>query len=121
MQARDIWRRKRVVPHPGHELWAARETARRGDVDAAIEVMRRAVDELRQAGRPFFGVWGTGVLVESLLERGAAADLAEAKRRSTDCRTCRPDHRLGVRRYTLLRLRALLARPAATTLPTATS
>ena len=64
---------------PVAELWAAQERARRGDRDAAIAVMRQAVDELHQAGRPFFGVWGTGVLVETLLERGAEGDLAEAQ------------------------------------------
>ena len=41
--------------------------------------MRQAVDELHQAGRLFYGVWGTGVLVETLLERGAEGDLAEAQ------------------------------------------
>ena len=64
---------------PVTELWVARERARRGDRDAAIAVMRQAVDELHQAGRLFYGVWGTGVLVETLLERGAEGDLAEAQ------------------------------------------
>ena len=41
--------------------------------------MREAVDELHQAGRLGFGVFGTGVLVETLLERGAEGDLAEAQ------------------------------------------
>ena len=41
--------------------------------------MRKAVDELHQAGRLGYGVWGTGVLVETLLERGAEGDLAEAQ------------------------------------------
>ena len=64
---------------PVTELWAARERARRGDRDAAIAVMRQAVDELHQAGRLVYGVLGTGVLVETLLERGAEGDLAEAQ------------------------------------------
>ena len=64
---------------PVAELWTARERARRGDRDAAIPVMRQAVDELYQAGRLGFGVWGTGVLVEALLERGAEGDLAGAQ------------------------------------------
>ena len=80
MQARDIWLRKRALfLIPVTDVWAARETARRGDRDAAIPVMRQAVDELRQAGHLFYGVWGTGVLVETLLERGAEGDLAEAQ------------------------------------------
>ena len=80
MQTRDIWLRKRALfLIPVTDVWAARETARRGDRDAAIEVMRQAVDELRQAGYLFYGVWGTGVLVETLLERGDQGDLAEAQ------------------------------------------
>ena len=80
VQARDIWLRKRALfLVPVIELWAARERARRGDRDAAIAVMRQAVDELHQAGRLGYGVWGTGVLVETLLERGAEGDLAEAQ------------------------------------------
>src|SRR5439155_23161352 len=73
VQVRDISLRKQVGLQmlPIHELWAARERAGRGDGDAALPVMRKAVNELHQAGRPFFGVWGTGVLVETLLERGA--------------------------------------------------
>ena len=72
--------------------------------------MRKAVDELHQAGKLFYGVWGTGVLVETLLERGTEGDLAEAKRRSTGWRTCRSDEGSAMREITLLRLRALLAR-----------
>jgi hypothetical protein len=40
--------------------------------------MRQAVGDLRQAGHFFYGVWGTGVLVETLLERGADANGAGA-------------------------------------------
>src|SRR4029077_3658570 len=64
---------------PVAELWIARETARRGDRDAAIPAMRKAVDVLYQAGRLGWAVSGTGVLVETLLERGAEGDLAEAQ------------------------------------------
>ncbi len=54
------WRAPFLVPVA--ELWVARERARRGDRDAAIRVMRQAVDELHQAGRLGYGVWGAGVL-----------------------------------------------------------
>ena len=80
VQVHDIWVRERALfLVPVTELWVARERARRGDRDAAIPVMRKAVDEMHQAGRLFYGVWGTGVLVETLLERGAEGDLAEAQ------------------------------------------
>jgi hypothetical protein len=61
------------------ELLAALEKARRGERDAVIPVMRSAVDELHRDGRLGYGVWGTGVLVETLAERGAEGDLAEAQ------------------------------------------
>lgn len=78
MRARDVWSRKRVqFLIPVTDIWAAKEAARCGDHDAAIQEMRRAVDELRD-GYLFYRVWGAGVLVESLLERGALGDLAEA-------------------------------------------
>jgi hypothetical protein len=91
-------------------LWAARETARRGDPDAAIAVMRKAVDELYQAGRLGWGVWGIGILVETLLERGAEDDLAEAQEAIDRLANLPADEGLAVREITLLRLRALLSR-----------
>ena len=91
-------------------LWAARERARRGDRDAAIAVMRQAVDELHQAGRLGYGVWGTGVLVETLLERGAEGDLAEAQEAIDWLANLPADDGSAMREITLLRLRALLAR-----------
>ena len=95
---------------PVTELWAARERARRGDRDAAIAVMRKAVDDLHHAGRLFYGVWGTGVLVETLLEHGAEGDLAEAQE-AIDWLTNLPaDDDSAMLEITLLRLRALLAR-----------
>ena len=41
--------------------------------------MRKAVDGLHRAGRLPYGVLGTGILVETLLEGGAEGDLAEAQ------------------------------------------
>jgi hypothetical protein len=110
MQARDIWLCKRGLSLiPVTDLWVARETARRGDRDAAIEVMRQAVDELRQAGGLFYGVWGTGVLVQTLLERGAEGNVAEAQG-AIDWLANQPDDGSAIPAITLLRLRALLAR-----------
>ena len=71
--------------------------------------MRQAVDELHQAGRLGFGVLGTGVLVEALLERGAEGDLAEAQE-AIDRLAKLPDDGSAVREITLLRVRTLLAR-----------
>jgi class 3 adenylate cyclase len=95
---------------PVIELWAARERARCGERDAAIAVMRQVVEELHQAGRPFYGVWGTGVLVQTLLERGAEGDLAEAQEAIDRLANLPADDGSAIREITLLRLRALLAK-----------
>ena len=112
VQARDISLRKQVGLQalPVVELWVARERARRGERDAAIAVMRQAVDELHQAARPFYGVWGTGILVETLLERGAEGDVAEAQQAIDRLANLPATEGWVVRDITLLRLRALLAR-----------
>jgi hypothetical protein len=111
MQTRDIWLGKRIrFLIPVTDLWAARETASRGDLDAAIPLMRRAVDELRHAENLFYGVWGTGVLVEALLERGAQGDLAEAQEAIDWLANLVADDGSAMREIALLRSRTLLAR-----------
>ena len=95
---------------PLTELLAARERARRGDRDAAIPVMRQALDVLHQAGQLGYGVFGTGVLVEALLERGAEGDLAEAQEAICRLADLSADDGSAMLEITLLRLRALLAR-----------
>jgi hypothetical protein len=111
VQAREFWRERVPFLLPVTEVWAARERARRGERDAAIAVMRQAVDELHQAGRlGGYGVWGTGVLVEMLLERGAEGDLAEAQKAFDWLANVRADRGSAMREITLLRLRAMLAR-----------
>jgi len=111
MQTRDIWLGKRVrFLIPATDVWAARETARRGDRDAAIPVMRQAVGEMRQAEHLFYGVWGTGILVQTLLERGAQGDLAEAHEAIDWLANLRADQDSPMLEITLLRLQALLAR-----------
>jgi hypothetical protein len=110
VQARE-WQRERMPSLvPATELLAGREMARRGDRDAAIPVLRTAVDELHQAGRLGYGVFGTGVLAETLLERGAEGDLAEAQEAIVRLANLRPDQNWAIRDITVLRLRALLAR-----------
>ncbi len=112
-RARETWLRLHVhFLLPVTELWAARETAKRGDRDAAIPVMRTAVDDLRRAGDLGYGVWAAGVLAETLLERGTEADVAEAQG-LFDWLANLPadgtDQDWAVRDVTLLRLRALFA------------
>jgi len=110
VQVRKFARERAPFLVPVTELWVARDRARRGDCDAAIPVMRQALDELHQAGRLAYGVWGTGVLVETLLERGAEGDLAEAREAIDRLANLRADPGSAIPEITLLRLRALLAR-----------
>jgi hypothetical protein len=110
VQARDIWRKRVPFLVPVTEVWAAREKARRGDRDAAIPVMRKTADDLHREGGVGYGVWATGVLVETLLERGAEGDLAEAEEAIDRLANLRADDGSAMRDITLLRLRALLAR-----------
>ncbi len=110
-QARDIWLRKRALfLIPVTDVWAAREAARRGDHDAAIAVMRKAVDELGAAGNLFYGVWGTSVLAQTLLERGTQSDVAEAQHEIDRLTILCADQRSTMLEIALLRLRALVSR-----------
>jgi hypothetical protein len=95
---------------PVADLWIARARARCGDRDAAIAVMREAVAELRHAERPTYGAWGTGVLVKTLLERGAEGDVAEAQQEFDRLTALAADHDSAILDITLLRLRTMLAR-----------
>jgi len=93
------------------DVYAARERARRGDRDGAIPFMRAAVDHLFREGHlQMWGVPMTGVLVETLLDRGADGDVAEAEAAIERLATAPADEGLVMRDIWLLRLRALLAR-----------
>jgi hypothetical protein len=73
--------------------------------------MRAAVDHLFRDGQLLaWGVAATGVLVETPLDRGADADVAEAEAAITRLADAPADDGLVIREIWLLRLRALLAR-----------
>jgi hypothetical protein len=92
------------------DVYVARETTRRGDRDQAIPLMRAAVDHLVRDGQLLsWGVLGTGVLVETLLDRGAEGDVVEAEAAIERLAAAPADEGLVIRDIWLLRLRALLA------------
>jgi class 3 adenylate cyclase len=108
-----------VFLHRGHNLgelpivnvYLARERARGGDRDDAISLMRAAVDDLFREGQLLaWGAQATGVLVETILNRGADADVAEAEAAIERLAAAPTDDSLAVRDIWLLRLQALLAR-----------
>jgi hypothetical protein len=91
--------------------YLARERARCGDRDGAVPLVRAAADHLFGEGHLLmWGVPATGVLVETLLDRGADADVAEAEAAIERLAATPADEGLVVREIWLLRLRALLAR-----------
>jgi hypothetical protein len=91
----------------------ARERARRGDRDEAIPLGFAAVGDPVPEGELL--AWGyaipaMGVLVETLLDRGAEADVAEAEAAIERLAAAPIDDDLPMRDIWLLRVRALLAR-----------
>ena len=78
---RDMWLlgREPLYGMPLMDLYVARESARSGDRDGAIAVMRKTVEDLQRAGRRGFGVFGAGVLVETLLDGGTEDEMTEAQ------------------------------------------
>jgi class 3 adenylate cyclase len=96
---------------PMLDVYVARETARRGDRDQAIPLMRAAVDHLVRNGQLLsWGVPVTGVLVETLLDHGADGEVSEAEVAIERLAAAPADEGLVIRDIWLLRLRALVAR-----------
>ena len=105
-------RRENVLGElPLVNVYLARERARRGDLDGAIPLIRATTDHRFVEGRLLaWGIPATSVLVETLLDRGADSDAAEAEAAIARLATAAADDGLAVRDIALLRLRALLAR-----------
>jgi hypothetical protein len=92
------------------EVYSARERARRADRDDAISLIRATTDHLLCEGQLLmWGVPATGVLVETLLDRGADGDVGEAEA-AIDRLARLPADGFVLRDILLLRLQALLAR-----------
>jgi adenylate cyclase len=88
----------------------AKEKARTGDVDGAIELARAVVDYTFDAGDALSLGEAVRVLVESLLQRGTSADLKEAQAATERLAAEPTDPGFVLFEVPLLRLRALLAR-----------
>jgi class 3 adenylate cyclase len=112
-QIRDMCVQQRfyLTELPIIDVYAARERARRGDLDGAIPLMREAADDLAHAGQQLgWGVPAAGVLVETLLDRGAEGDVREAEAAVDGLASAPADEGFVAREIWVLRLRALLAR-----------
>ncbi len=97
---------------PAINVCRAREMVRRGDRDEAIPLLRAAADELLRGGRlQALGSAATGVLVETLVDRGAdgdqEADLAEAEAAFERLAAASAEEGSVTREIWLVRIRAL--------------
>jgi hypothetical protein len=111
VRARDVWRREGVAfLVPVADLWIARHMAGRGERDAAIAVMREAVDDIYQTETGAYAVWASCVFVETLLDGGEEAALTEAEDAIDRLANLPTEQTPAVIDITLLRLRALMAR-----------
>jgi hypothetical protein len=112
-EVREVYQRRRyfLCDLALVNVYSAREKAKRGDRDGAIPLMRAALDDLFREGLLLaWGIPATGVLVETLLDRGADGDVAEAEAAIERLAAAPADEGLVIREIWLLRLRALLAR-----------
>jgi hypothetical protein len=111
-QVHDMGDDERVFPSTVwfSDVYAARESARQGDYESALGVMRGALDDMFNAGLLGAFIPAAAVLMETLLARGTAVDVAEAEAAITRLAAVPFGDGLVMRDIWLLRLRALLAR-----------
>ena len=95
---------------PVFEFYLARERARRGDSDDALPLMQSALADVFDQGKVTSWVPISANLVETLLDRGADGDVAEAEAAIERMAAAPADDGLVIRDIFLLRLHALLAR-----------
>jgi adenylate cyclase len=92
------------------DSYIAREKARDGDLEGAIELARATVNDLSTSERCIYNAFGVTALVEVLLQRGGQRDVEDAQAAIDWLAAVPTDEGYVVNEITLLRLRALLAR-----------
>jgi class 3 adenylate cyclase len=110
-RVRDMWihQRYQLTELPILDLYLGWEQARDGDRDGAIQVIRKSVDDISGRGQVGYSIPATGILVETLLDRGGDGDSAEAEAAIARL-AAEPAEGSVLREVWLLRMRALLAR-----------
>lgn len=93
---------------PTADLYAGWALAKLGDVDGSIPLMRGALDKLYETAQLAWGVTGSGIFVETLLDRATDANAREAEAVVQRLARTSVDD-TPVRDIWLLRSRALLA------------
>ncbi len=111
-RARDtaLHRRYALNAVPQIDTCIALERTRRGDLEAAVELSRPAVERMLGSGCVFGAAPTTYVLVDALVQQGGADAIAEARAAIERLATVPTDPRYVVNEIWLLRMRALLAR-----------
>ena len=94
---------------PFVDIHIAREKARLGDIDGAVELAQTVVDGLYDSGGSLSIAFATTVLVEALLQRSGQGDLDDAQAAIDRLAAVPTDPGFVLHEITLLRLRALLA------------
>ena len=92
------------------DIEVARERARSGDLDGAIDLATTGLVEQFDTGEMIFRGPATTVLVEALLSRGSAADIKDAELAIDRLAAVPTEPGFVLHELPLLRLRALLAR-----------
>ena len=92
------------------DIELAKEKARNGEIDAAIELARTIIDDEYHTGEMIFRGPATSVFVDSLLQRGASRDVAQARAEVDRLAAVPTEPGFVLHELPLLRLRALLAR-----------
>lgn len=87
----------------------AKDRARNGDLDGAIELCRRTLDDMFDTGEMIWRGPAITVLVESLLARGADGDLRDAQAAIDRLAAVPTDPGFVLHEIPLLRLRALVS------------
>jgi adenylate cyclase len=92
------------------DTWWADEQAHAGDLDAAVELSRAAVEQVYACGDMFIRGRAAATLVSVLLDRGAQADRREAQAVADRLAAVPTEPGFVMHDIWLLRMRALLAR-----------
>jgi adenylate cyclase len=110
VRARAVDERFALMALPVVDLHFAREKARLGDLDAAIDLARTVVDDLFASAGCIWSALATTVLVDALVQRGGDGDLEDAQAAIDRLATIPTDPGFVLNELALLRLHALLAR-----------
>ena len=92
------------------DIQTAKERARTGDLDGAIDLSRAVIVDLFASGSMIFRGPPTSVLVEALLRRGSDADLKDAQAAIDKLAAVPTEPGFVLHELPLLRMRALLAK-----------